>query len=153
MSSKGPPRGEKLIDAWIRQLVAAALGQSVTCYLVARDAVAIMQPLDKDESSATLNTLLTYWRKGLNRPLPTACKTALELINIGKPDLVYDGGYDNIPPPEVADLCLARLWPCYADLSANPDFEDCSQQLYGPLNAWLTSKVLIQPIMPTEDVQ
>lgn len=153
MSSKGPPRGEKLIDAWIRQLVAGALGQCVTGYLVARDAVAIMQPLDQAESCATLITLLTCWREGLNRPLPTACKTALELINGGQPDLVYDGGYDNIPPPEVADLCLARLWPSYADLRANADFEHCSEQLYGPLNDWLTSKVLIQPIMPTEDSQ
>ena len=155
-SSKGEPRGEKLIDAWMHQLVSAALGHTVTGYLVARDAIVTMHALNAGEAQAILETLLHYWRAGLNRPLPTACKTALALLQDGKPWEVYNGGYDNRPPPESGDLCLARLWPSYAELSAEPDFEQCSHDLYDPLNAWLDSKITVQlfsNMATTEDAQ
>jgi hypothetical protein len=53
-------------------------------------------------------------------PLPTACKTALALVQEGDPRATYDGGFDI--DGEVADLCLARLWPEYAELEAQAGF-------------------------------
>ncbi len=145
-NAKGEPRGDKLIEAWIRQLVSAALGYRVSGYLLGRDAIVTMPPLDADESKAILINLLNYWREGRNRPLPVACKTALALVRQEKPQVVYNGGYNNMPPPEVADLCLARLWPDYATLSANAEFETCAHAIYGPLTTWLTENLTVQLI-------
>lgn len=143
-NSNDEPRGEKLIDGWVRQLVAAALGYSVTGYLVARDAIITMPPLDQVESKITLAALIAYWRIGLDRPLPTACKTALDWLQEKKPADVYNGGYQM--GGEVDDLCLARMWGDFDELSQEPEWEDYSRGLYGPLVDWIETKIEIQPI-------
>ena len=153
-TSKGEARGEKLIEGWIRQLVAATLDYPITGYLVARDAIVTMQPLKHEESKVILASLISYWRDGINRPLPTACKTALALLQDGKPDQVYDGGYQMAG--EVDDLCLARLWSDFSELSDDPEWDACSRALYGPLNAWLATNISIQfieEIITIEEVQ
>ncbi|WP_395826235.1 exodeoxyribonuclease V subunit gamma [Collimonas sp.] len=135
------PRGEKLIGAWIRHLAAAALGHRVTGYLVASDALIVMAPLEADSARQTLVSLMSSWKDGLDRPLPTACKTALQFLTTGKQRETYDGGYKL--DGEVADPCLARLWSDFAALSAEPDWEKCSRALYAPLVEWLASHVTI----------
>ena len=149
--SKGEPRGEKLIDGWIRQLVSAALGYPLTGYLVARDAIITMPPLDQAESKATLETLIVYWRTGLDKPLPTACKTALAWLQEKKPYDVYDGGYQM--DGEVGDLCLARMWADFDALTDEPEWEDCSRRLYGPLVDWIEKEIQIQLIEETITVE
>ncbi len=149
MSSKvtdkqGKPRGDKLIAMWLRQLAAAAAGMPVTGYLVARDAIVTMKPLPRDEALEALRELVCLWRDGMNRPLPTACKTALALAQGGDPRAVYDGGFEISGENE--ELCLARLWPDFAALSAQPDFADVSQALYGPLADWLEHHIVIEAI-------
>ncbi|MBA5637986.1 exodeoxyribonuclease V subunit gamma [Duganella sp. LX20W] len=151
MSSKvtdkgGQPRGDKLIPMWLRQLAAAAAGMPVTGYLVARDAIVIMAPLAQGEALQTLSDLVSIWRDGMHRPLPTACKTALTLMQGSDPRPVYDGGFD--VDGENADLCLARLWPDFAALSAEELWADCAQALYGPLAAWLRDHITVEPITP-----
>ncbi|MES2536825.1 MAG: exodeoxyribonuclease V subunit gamma [Pseudomonadota bacterium] len=138
------PRGDKLIAAWVRQLAVAALGYPVTGYLVARDAVIEMAPLDPAGASGTLINLITCWQDGLNRPLPTACKTALAFLADGKPWETYDGSYN--VGGEVNELCLARLWEDFAALSAEPDWEICTRALYGPLADWLANHVTVLPL-------
>jgi exodeoxyribonuclease V gamma subunit len=149
MSSKvldkgGQPRGDKLIGMWLRQLAAAALDYHVTGYLVARDAVATMAPLDPDAAREALAALVALWREGMNHPLPTACKTALALLGGGDARTAYDGGFDR--SGERDDLCLARLWPDFSALAAEEAWADCSAELYGPLVAWLRDHVAITPI-------
>lgn len=149
MSSKvtdkqGKPRGDKLIAMWLRQLAAAAAGMPVTGYLVARDAIVTMGALPRDEALEALRELVCLWRDGMNRPLPTACKTALALAQGGDPRAVYDGGFEISGENE--ELCLARLWPDFAALSAEPDFVDVSQALYGPLAGWLEQHIMIEAI-------
>jgi exodeoxyribonuclease V gamma subunit len=149
MSSKvadknGKARGDKLIAMWLRQLAAAAAGQPATGYLVARDAIVTMVPLDPAASLAALAALAAIWRDGMNRPLPVACKTALALVQEGDPRAVYDGGFELSGENE--DLCLARLWPDFAALSAEEDWADCSRALYGPLADWLEQHVTIAAI-------
>jgi exodeoxyribonuclease V gamma subunit len=149
MSSKvtdkqGKPRGDKLIAMWLRQLAVAAAGMPVSGYLVARDAIVTMKPLQQAEAQEALRELVCLWRDGMNRPLPTACKTALALAREGDPRAVYDGGFE--VSGESDDLCLARLWPDFAALSAEPDFADVSLALYGPLADWLEQHITIAAI-------
>ena len=145
---QGRARGDKLIAMWIRQLAAAAAGLPVTGYLVARDMIVTMAPLAGNEALQALRVLAALWRDGMDRPLPTACKTALALVGEGEskadPRTVYDGGFEL--QGENQDLCLARLWPDYSALSAQPDFERVSQDLYGPLARWLEQCITMTPI-------
>jgi exodeoxyribonuclease V gamma subunit len=141
---QGKPRGDKLIAMWLRQLAISATGMQVTGHLVARDAIVTMQPLDADEAKEALRELVCLWRDGMNRPLPTACKTALALVQDGDPRAVYDGGFDI--GVENEDLCLKRMWPDFTALSAEPDFDDVSRALYGPLAHWMENCITIEKI-------
>lgn len=144
---QGRARGDKLIAMWVRQLAASAAGLHVTGYLVARDAIVTMLPLDQDEALQALRVLAGCWKDGMDRPLPTACKTALALVGHGDARAAYDGGFDI--GGENQDLCLARLWPDYTALSAQPDFDAVSHALYGPLALWLEQCITIAPISST----
>jgi exodeoxyribonuclease V gamma subunit len=140
----GAARGEKLIPMWLRQLAAAAQGHPVTGFLVARDAIVIMEPLAPDAAHATLAGIAALWRAGMDRPLPAACKTGLALVMEGDPRSAYDGGFELAGENE--DPCLARLWPDFAALSAQAGFADASRALYQPLADWLAQSVTVQPI-------
>ena len=85
LDKKGGARGDKLIAPWLRQLAAAAAGHPVTGYLVARDAIVTMAPLDAEPRAPTWPALVALWRQNLDQPLPTACKTALALLRDGDP--------------------------------------------------------------------
>ena len=153
MSSKvtdrpGRPRGDKLIAMWLRQLAAAALDYPVTGFLVARDAIVTLAPLDPARSRAALGQLVLLWREGMNSPLPTACKTALALLQGGDPQAIYDGGFEQ--KGEREERCLARLWPEFAALAQEEAWPDCSAELYGPLAAWLENDVSIETIAAGE---
>jgi exodeoxyribonuclease V gamma subunit len=140
----GAPRGEKLIPMWLRQLAAAAQGQPVTGFLVARDAIVVMEPLEPLAARAALERIVALWREGMDRPLPAACKTGLALVMDGDPRSTYDGGFEL--SGEVEDPCLARLWPEFAALAAEAGFSDACRALYQPLADWLAQSVTVQPI-------
>jgi exodeoxyribonuclease V gamma subunit len=137
-------RGDKLILMWLRQLAAAAQGESVTGYLVARDAIVKMAPLELHAAREALARVVAIWRDGMNRPLPTACKTGLALVQGGDPRTTYDGGFE--VNGENEDLCLARLWPDFAALAAEVEWADVAQELYGPLAEWMAQQITITPI-------
>ncbi|MEG1055048.1 MAG: exodeoxyribonuclease V subunit gamma, partial [Janthinobacterium sp.] len=145
----GQARGDKLMLMWLRQLAAAALDFPVTGYLVARDAIVSMAPLDPATSRDALSTLLALWREGMNHPLPTACKTGLALVQQGDPRAVYDGGFEL--SGERDELCLARLWPEFSALALEEAWEDCTRELYGPLADWLQQHITIDPISAPDD--
>ncbi len=138
----GRPRGDKLILPWLRQVAAAAAGLSVTGHLVARDATLTMAPLDAQAARATLEALVALWRANLDRPLPVACKSALALLAGGNARAVYEGGFEQAG--EVADLCLARLWPDFEALEAAGDWAGEAGRLYGPLVYWLEHELAIE---------
>ncbi|MDL2353778.1 MAG: exodeoxyribonuclease V subunit gamma, partial [Pseudomonadota bacterium] len=144
LDKKGGARGDKLIAPWLRQLAVAAAGQRVSGYLVARDAIVAFAPLDADAARATLAGLVALWRQNLDQPLPVACKTALALLRGGDPRATYDGGFEL--SGEVDDLCLARLWPDFAALTAGGAWLASAEALYGPLAAWLDQHVAIAPL-------
>ena len=144
LNKKGGLRGDKLIGAWLRQLAAAASGVEVSGYLVARDAIVTMAPLDRSLARAQLGALVALWRRNLDKPLPVACKTALALVQGGDPRATYNGGFELTG--EVADECLARLWPDFAALAADPEWFECAKTIYGPLAEWIEQHVEIRAL-------
>jgi exodeoxyribonuclease V gamma subunit len=144
LDKKEAPRGDKLIVPWLRQLAAAASGHHVTGHLVARDAIVTMAPLDAATARAQLAELVALWRRNLDQPLPAACKTALALLRGGDARATYDGGFEI--SGEVADLCLARLWPDFAALTAGGEWLEAAQALYGPLAGWLDQHIAVAPL-------
>jgi exodeoxyribonuclease V gamma subunit len=141
LDKSGAPRGEKLIDPWLRQLAASAAGAGVTGYLVARDAVVTMAPIERELAIAALGEIAALWRHNLNAPLPVACKTALAHLAGGDARTVYDGGYEL--PGEVEEPCLARLWPEFGLLVAAGGWPDLADALYGPLALWLANHIQV----------
>ncbi|MBZ2209445.1 exodeoxyribonuclease V subunit gamma [Massilia soli] len=144
LNKKGGLRGDKLIGAWLRQLAAAASGVNVTGYLVARDAIVTMAPLDQSLAREQLGVLVSQWRRNLDKPVPVACKTALALVQGGDPRATYNGGFELTG--EVADECLARLWPDFSALAADPEWFDCAKALYGPLAEWIEQHVEVRSL-------
>jgi exodeoxyribonuclease V gamma subunit len=144
LDKKGGPRGDKLIGPWVRQLAAAACGYQVTGYLVARDAIVTMAPIEAQQARKELTALVALWRKNLDQPLPAACKTALAQLAGGDARATYDGGFEL--SGEVDDLCLARLWPDFAALAASGAWADTAAALYGPLANWLDQQLAVTPL-------
>jgi exodeoxyribonuclease V gamma subunit len=144
LDKKGGPRGDKLIGPWVRQLAAAACGYQVTGYLVARDAIVTMAPIEAQQARKELTALVALWRQNLDQPLPAACKTALAQLAGGDARATYDGGFEL--SGEVDDLCLARLWPDFAALAASGAWADTAAALYGPLANWLDQHLAVTPL-------
>jgi exodeoxyribonuclease V gamma subunit len=137
-------RGDKLIGVWLRQLAAAAANCPVTGILVARDAILTLRALDPDAAREAMQSLFALWRSNMDSPMPTACKTALVMLQEGDARSTYEGGFQMAG--ESDDLCLARLWPDFASLEAEEAWIDCSRELYGPLLEWLEHGVTIELI-------
>jgi exodeoxyribonuclease V gamma subunit len=103
-----------------------------------------MAPLDAATARTQLAELVALWRRNLDQPLPAACKTALALLRGGDARATYDGGFEI--SGEVADLCLARLWPDFAALTAGGEWLEAAQALYGPLAGWLDQHIAVAPL-------
>jgi exodeoxyribonuclease V gamma subunit len=139
LDKEGNVRGDKLIAPFLRQLAAAAAGTPTQGFLVARDAIVTMAPLEPAMARAALEQVVAAWRANLDAPLAVACKTALAQLNEGDPRTVYDGGFEI--DGEVADACLARLWPTFAALAGAGDWQATAETAYGPLAQWMQHHV------------
>ena len=136
-------RADRLIVPWVRALVAAATGRPVDGVLVARDVTVALRAPDADAARDGLDRLLALWADGVSAPLPVAARTALAwVLDPAKAPAVYDG--DTVPG-ERSDPCLARLWPEFEALAAEPRFEPLADALYGPVVQWLTRSVTVTP--------
>jgi exodeoxyribonuclease V gamma subunit len=146
-SKTGALRAERLVDAWLRQLVAGAAGMPVAGHMVARDTGVAFAPLDASAARAVLGELVALWRANLDQPLPVACRTALAQVQNTPAALVYDGSDqgDAGPRAERDDPALARLWPDFAALSSHPDWPEVATHLYGPLVEWIGASVRTAP--------
>jgi exodeoxyribonuclease V gamma subunit len=156
LDKAGRPRGDKLVAPWLRQLAASAAGSDtdsgtdsgansgMTGYLVARDAVVKMAPIDPGEARAALANVVALWRRNLDAPLAVACKTALALLAEGDPRTVYDGGFELSGEVET-EPCLARLWPDFAALAGSGEWPALALALYGGLADWLAGQVTVTP--------
>jgi exodeoxyribonuclease V gamma subunit len=147
LDKAGAPRGDKLIAPWLRQLAASAAGAAgtgITGYLVARDAVITMAPIERGEAFDVLGYLVGLWQRNLDAPLPVACKTALAHLAGGDARTVYDGGYELSGEVE-SEPCLARLWPEFALLVAAGGWPELAEALYGGLANWMAEQIEVTP--------
>ncbi len=91
-------------------------------------------------------------RDGLtaNAPLPTVAQTGIALLT--QPDKAheaYEGRHNSATPGEGTEPSLARLFPDYESLAADPGFESASQRLYQPFLAWLGTHAVLE-MLPAE---
>jgi exodeoxyribonuclease V gamma subunit len=142
------PRADKLLGAWVRCLASAACGQPAEGWLIGADAVLRVQPPDAAEARVTLSRLMVCFSEGLSgdKPLPTAVRTGLALIqDPGNARAAYEGN-DFGGPGEGREACLARLFPDFAALRAEPEFEPRSYELYGAYGDWLSTHVTVEAL-------
>lgn len=148
-AKKGTVRADQLLVPWVRSLAAAAGGQAVQGLLVGRDATLHIPPLDAESACATLDDVLRIWREGMAGPLPLALRTGLALVTGGDAALAYDGGYQR--EGDVAEPCLARVYPDFEALTDDGRFEWLAQSVCGPLAEWAATAVQATPHAQASD--
>lgn len=141
---KPSPRIDRLLGAWVRTLAASACGLEAAGALVGRDATVSFEPLPREQAVGVLNDLIEVWRQGMAEPLPVACRTALARVG-GHPEVsqVYEGGFQR--QGEVAEACLARVYPDFESLTADGRFDALAERLYRPFHDWVQQHVELQP--------
>ena len=145
LDKKGAARGEKLIDAWLRQLAASAAGAGITGYLIARDALVTMAPIEREEALGVLRYITGLWQRNLDAPLPVACRTALAQLAGRDARTVYEGDGHEVPGEVEREPCLARLWPEFGSMAASGDWPELAEALYGGLAHWMAGQIDVKP--------
>ncbi len=142
---KDTPRPDKLLDAWVRSLAAAACGHSLDGLLVGQDATLHIRAMTPEQASPVLAGLLQLWFDGMQSPLPLPLKTgialAAELVGPNGPEQVYEGTEYDSSRAEVNEPCLARLYPSYEALAADGRLQQLAEQIYAPLLKWAKEHV------------
>ena len=121
-------RYDRLLNAWVLQLLANANDISLSTHLFAADTTIVLHACTRSEAVTYLDQLLDAWLHGMQAPLPIGRRTAyawLQAEAAGKEafdaaQTRYEGiDVPNTPPGEVNDeLCLARTWPSFSALHA-----------------------------------
>jgi exodeoxyribonuclease V gamma subunit len=149
LDKKGAPRGDKLIDAWLRQLAAGAVGAGggagIVGYLVARDAVVTMAPIEREEAFSVLSYIAGLWQRNLDAPLAVACRTALAHLAGRDAREVYEGDGHEVAGEVEREPCLARLWPDFSLLAADGNWPDLAEAVYGGLAHWMAEQIRVEP--------
>jgi len=139
-------RAERLLGAWIAQLLLAQEGQSVRSIVIGRDASVMLPAIDPGDAAAQIQLLLEAWQAGHREPLPTALRTGLARCREEDAQASYEGSH--LRTGEVAQRpALARCFPDFATLSmyeaAGKDFVTWSETLYAGLAEWAASATLL----------
>ncbi len=158
LDKKQQVRPDKLLDAWLRSLAAAAgqseqadQGRELHGLLVGPDATLRISPMAAGPAREQLCQLLMLWREGMVSPLPLPLKTALALISEGKAEEAYEGSAFRPDYAEVNEMCLARCFPDFDALEAvsTPTGESLlhglATSVYGPMLDWIAEHVSVTP--------
>ena len=147
-------RQDKLVAAWVRCLASAACGHPAGGIVIGAGAAVHVTPPQQAQAATVLATLMRACHAGLsgNKPMPTAVQTGLAFLkDPAKAWLAYDGSDFSPVPGEGKEACLARLYPDFAALSAQDEFESATRLLYEPYREWLSSHVRVE-LLSTEGV-
>jgi exodeoxyribonuclease V gamma subunit len=145
-------RETRLVASWLRQLGAAAAGQPVPWVVVASDGVTHLAPPEPDLARQTLTDLALHMATCLQegRAPATAPRTGVAWLKSPETAAaVYDGQPGRAAAaswPECQDRALARLYPSFAHLQANPSFQPDTLALYGVLLQHLAQRANTQPL-------
>ncbi len=148
-------RPEKLIDIWLQSLAAAAMGHSVRCVVVGRNAVVRAEPQDPEAARTQLQTLLATWAEGMRWPLPLPPSVALQWLkdkeNTNALADAYEGS-DFKSAEKDKDPALARTYPSVDDLLATGALDRLAQAVYAPLKDWAAqTQVEVLTDAPADD--
>lgn len=147
-------REDKFVTAWVRCLASAACGHATSGIVIGAGAAAHVTQPESEQAVAVIATLIQACNEGLNgdRPWPTAVRTGLAFLkDAAKARQAYDGNDFSSVPGEGRDACLARLYPDFATLSAQEDFESATRCLYEPYRDWLANHVTVE-LLPSAPV-
>ena len=148
-------RPEKLIDIWLQSLAAAAMGHSLRCVVVGRNAVVRVPPQDPEAARAQLQILLATWAEGMRWPLPLPPSVALQWLkdkeNTNALTDAYEGS-DFKSAEKDKDPALARTYPTMKDLLATGALDRLAQAVYAPLQDWAAhAQVEVLPDAPADE--
>jgi exodeoxyribonuclease V gamma subunit len=148
-SGRRDPRYDKLVDAWLRLVVATACAgphdPPVQAILLGRDACLKLAAPAQDDAIAVLRHLLQAWRDGMAEPLPCVCKTAIAQVLQEREIETYEGSDFGGGLGDVREPCLARVYPDYDALTADGRSLHYAELLFGPLLAWTADHVTELP--------
>jgi exodeoxyribonuclease V gamma subunit len=132
-------RPDKMIPAWLNALAAAAMGTSVACVVVGRDAVVRLPGLDQEQAARQMQLLLDAWAEGMRRPLPLPPALALKwLENPNNTNALRDlyEGTSQRAAEAAKDPALARTYPTLEDVLTAGALEHWAEAVYAPLQQW-----------------
>ena len=135
----------------MRCLASAACGCPSDGILIGEGAVVRVSAPEADAARALLLDLMRACGEGLrgHEPLPTAVKTGCAWLDQpAKAAAVFEGQFNSPLPGEGKEACLARLFPDFASLQAQPRFAVASRRLYQPFLEWLDRHVSVQLLEP-----
>jgi exodeoxyribonuclease V gamma subunit len=137
---RGRARADRLLGAWLKTLAAAACAQPCDGWLIGADAVLRLPAPTPAAAREQLDMLLAAWREGQREPLPWALRTALASAAGGDARAAYEGGFGDVPA-DVAEPCLARVYPDFSALAADGRHAHYAERLFAPLLAWARDAV------------
>jgi exodeoxyribonuclease V gamma subunit len=122
-------RYDKLLHAWVLQLLANANGIALTTHLLAADAAVALKACAPAEAATEIDALLVAWHQGMQTPLPIARRTAYAWLIAERAEkeareaaqISYEGSDAPKAPPGEVELepALARTWPTFSALHAD----------------------------------
>jgi exodeoxyribonuclease V gamma subunit len=143
------PRPNKLLAAWVRCLASAACGCPAEGIVIGEGALVHVKPPPRQEALDLLADLMLACHAGMRggEPLPTAVKTGVAWLDgAEKARNAFEGAFGSMTPGEGAQPALARLFPTFDDLAAQPAFDAASRRLYERYTAWLQQQVRVEPL-------
>ncbi len=131
-----------MLRPWVVHLAWQVAGEPLSTVLVSQSGDVVFEPIDRVVARTALDGLLTAWQVGMAQALPTACRTGFAWLEAGG----RDGGESALSAAAQAyedqharqgevgrSGALERVYPDFAALSANGEFPDWTERLYGPL--------------------
>lgn len=139
----GQPRWHRLTGLWVTHLAANAAGIALQSWLSGPDDSVLLPPLPKAEAESQLAAIVEGWRAAMNAPLPLACQTACDYLDMrdSKDEDAaeraarqsFEGGYNRVGERD-RQPALARAWPDFDTLWEHREaFVKWAETLYQPL--------------------
>ena len=131
------PRYHALVKSWVTQVCLAAAGQVVSTVACGADTTVVLPVLSRSDAQRILGGWIDAWREAWTRPLPIACKSAIDYLtpeagNAALAEESFDGDEFHRGERDYS-LYLRRSFGTYAEIEAGT--ARWAQSLYGDLVA------------------
>ncbi|UYZ85484.1 exodeoxyribonuclease V subunit gamma [Entomomonas sp. E2T0] len=126
---------QQLIAPWVIQLAANSCNIPLQTLVLGLDCYISLAPMNPQQATPLLNSLLTSCQQGMQQPLPVAIKTAFTLLSKNNLDLVqtaYEGTEYTLGECQQSAV-LVRQYPSFELLNQHQQFEKWAEKLYQPI--------------------